>query len=658
MLKYFYKIGILFVVSFVFTSTLFAQEVVTRGDLDKKSLKVYKSAIAEGRNKKYKKSLELFNKVLKKYPSFLDAQLRKAGMFYNMKQYAQSAQEFEKAITIDPDYDPQMYFSLAIVYRDMESYESAAQNFQEYIDRGKDEKRKKRAVRFRDRALFIHNALANPVPFQPEKMGGDINTQFSEYVPKMNLQGTEMIFTRRVKNTINSFGNGQEDFFKATFIDGELQEVVELYELNSEDNEGVHTLSADGSTIIFTACDKRKTGIGSCDLYYSFRKGIAWSIPSNMGKVINSISWDGQPSLSADGKQLYFSSSRQDGFGGKDIWMSTRTDTSGWTVPSILPDVINTSGNEESPFIHPDGHTLYFRSNMHIGMGSYDIFYSRYNDKTKKWSKPKNLGYPINTKGNEGAFSVSLDGKKAFYVSDMAYLEDPKNANLDIYTFDLYEEARPMPTTFVKASIKDAVTGDPLRANYSIVPLNKELNTIRGKSDGEGDMITSLPTNFNYAFFVEKDGYILYSGSFQLEGIQEVTDPFLLEIELTPVKLPELETINYIAKPMLLQNIFFETGLAELKEESTVEIQRLSDNLLQNPSLKIEIHGHTDNVGSKEANLLLSEKRAEAVANALITFGVAESRITFKGFGETKPVDTNETEAGRKNNRRTEFVIK
>lgn len=644
------NIAVVCLLVFFSNANLVGQDIISRSDLDKKSLKTYKQAIKEGRGKKYQKSLTLFNKVLKKHPLFIDGQLRKAGMLHNMKDYAASAKEFEKAIKLAPDYDANMYFSLAIVNRDLDKFDVAAKYFQEYIDRAEEGKRKKRALDYRDRALFMHSAMSNPVPFNPTLLEGGINSRYSEYVPLMNIEGSELIFTRRL--------NGQEDFYIAYFENGEIVEVNEMEGLNTLDNEGIHTMSADGNLMIFTACNRRLTGMGACDLYYSFREGDQWSIPSNMGKVINSISQDRQPSLSSDGKKLFFSSNRQDGYGGSDIWMSTRTDTSGWTLPVVLPDIINTKGDEESPFIHPDGHTLYFRSNKHIGMGDFDIFFSRYIDSTNTWTIPVNIGYPINTEGDEGAFSVSLDGKKAFYTSDMAYLNDKSNSNLDIYSFDLYEEARPMPTTFVKAVITDANTGIPLQGVYSIEPLKKDLNTISGIANRNGSFITSLPTNFDYAFFVEMKGYALYSGNFSLEGIQNVTEPYVLEILMQPIPNITNENNTVEIEPIVLNNIFFETGSASLLPESDIEISRLAENLKINNTLKIEIHGHTDNVGSDADNLILSEERAKSVKDALIKKGILASRISSKGFGEMKPVDSNETESGRKNNRRTEFVVK
>lgn len=642
---------ILLIVVGIFVSTEgVSQNIKTRADLDKKSLKTYKEAISLGRQKKYQKSLKLYSKLLKKHPEFIDAQLRKAGMLHNLKRYADAAQEFEKAISMAPEYNPQMYFSLALTYRDLDQFDRAAQNFQFFIDRAENPKKIQRAKYFRERALFAHEAMANPVPFDPILLDGGINSPNSEYVPLMNIEGDQMVFTRRVQN--------QEDFYKADYIDGSFVNVEEMSGLNTHQNEGIHTTSADGKTLIFTACNRRRTGIGSCDLYFSHYEDGNWSVASNMGKIINSISWDSQPSLSSDGKKLFFSSNRRDGHGGNDIWLSTRTDTSGWTLPRPLPTEINTSGNEESPFIHPDGHTLYFRSDKHIGMGSYDIFYSRYIDSTNTWTPAQNLGYPINTKGNEGALSVSLDGKMAYFASDMAYLDDKANANLDIYSFELYHDARPLPTTFVKATITDKETGQALSAEYSIEPLRKRFNRISGVSDGSGHFITSLPTNMDYGFFVQKKGYVLHSGNFSLKGIKDVSDPFVLEIKLIPISEEAPMEDASRPEPILLNNIFFESGAATLKTESDLEISRLANNLQENSKLKIEIHGHTDDVGSEEDNLLLSQQRAEAVVMALIDKGVEPGRISSKGFGESRPIDTNETEEGRKNNRRTEFVVK
>jgi outer membrane protein OmpA-like peptidoglycan-associated protein len=644
------KIGLLAgIIMITVLSTSYAQVVKSRKDLDKKSLKNYKKAISEGRNGKFDKSLKLYDKVLKKHPMFIDAQLRKAGMLHNMEKFDLSAKAFEDAIAMAPEYDPQMYYSLAIVYRDLKNYDLAARNFQFYIDKSNDEKRKIRAADLRDRAAFAHEATTNPVPFDPKKVGGDVCSDYSEYAPMMNIEGDRMIFTRRV--------GGQEDFYIAEVKDGEFIRVAEIEGLNTPQNEGIHTISADGRTMIFTACDRRKTGIGSCDLYYANLDSDYWTIPSNMGKVVNSVLWDSQPSLSADGKTLFFSSGRQDGYGGNDIWMTTKTDSSGWLFPTLLPEEINTSGNEESPFIHPDGQTLYFRSDKHIGMGGYDIFYSRYIDSTNTWTPAKNIGYPINTEGSEGALSVSLDGTTAYFASDMAYLDDKSNANLDIYSFELYPEARPRLTTFVKAQIKDSETGLPLSADYRIEVLTGQSSPSYGKADERGSFINSLLTNQSYALFVTMDGYVHHSENFDLVGVQDAINPYILDIELTQAKLPEANT-QVSSEPIVLNNIFFDSGQATLKPASDFELNTLAQDLKDNPSIKIQIIGHTDNVGSENDNQKLSEARAKAVAAALVSRGIDYSRVSYLGLGESQPIADNDTESGRKKNRRTEFILK
>lgn len=635
-----------FLVFFTFNIS-FSQEWTKVEDLHWKFKNKYDEAIKEGRKNNFKKSIKNFQKVIDKYPNFIDAKLKLAGMYYNAKEFDKSVAIFKEVIEMAPHYDPLIYYSLAIVYNDTKDYENAAKYFDEFVRLFPEEPLVERATNFRNVARFRDKALKNPVPFTPVKLKGGVNTKYSEYMPAMNIEGDKMIFTRRV--------GGQEDFYIAKFEEDEFVEVTAIDALNTPQNEGVHTVSADGKTLIFTACDRRKTGLGSCDLYYTRLDKDNWHIPRNMGKVINTIWWDAQPSLSADGHKLYFSSNRKYGHGGNDIWVSTRTDTSGWTPPIPLPTEVNSEGNDESPFIHPDGHTLYFRSNGRPGMGDYDIYYSRYIDSTDTWTEAKNIGHPINTEGSEGALAVSLDGKTAYFASDMAYLEGNERPNLDIYSFPLYEDARPWPTTFVKAKIVDADSGLPLEAGFSIESLEKEMADNKGVSDEDGTFIISLPTNLSYALFIEKEGYALHSENFKVRGINSSNDPYVLQVALQKISSDPKESDP---KPIVLNNIFFASGSSELLATSDREISRLANNLKDNPTLKIEIHGHTDNVGSEEDNLILSTERAKAVENALIEKGISKNRISSNGFGETSPIASNDTEEGRQKNRRTEFIIK
>ena len=641
----------LFAVSIAMSSN--AQEVVFRKDLDSKMQKEYKNVGPLSRAKKYDKALKKLNKILKKYPTFVDGYLKKSGLLYNMRDKEAAIQVINQAIAISPEFDAEMYYSKAFIHKELDQYEQAAFNFDMYIARAAEGKRKEKARVYYAQTAFADQATKNPVPYEPQKLKGDINSSLSEYIPAITLDGEQMIFTRRQ--------GGQEDLFIADLEDGIYQNIRPLEAVNTARNEGVHTISADGSRIIFTACGRQKEGLGGCDLFTSRIVNGEWSIPQNLGPVINTPAWEAQPSLSADGHTLYWSSNRKYGKGGNDIWMSTRTDTSGWNPPTPLGETINTSYNEESPFIHPDGKTLYFRSDRPAGMGGFDIFYSRFNDTTKLWQPAVNMGYPINTQNSEGALSVSLDGKLAFFATDQETGEANGPKNLDIFTFELYNEAKPQPVTFVKAIVIDAESGKPLRANIEIVNLSNNADKQLAKTNSKGTYINSLLARKSYAFFVSAPGYSFASEHMDLNSVKSVYDPIIVSIGLQKLPAEEVVVDKTVekdeAEEIVLKNVFFETGSAQLTSTSEAEISRLADILKKNNTYKMVISGHTDNIGSAADNLVLSEKRAKAVVEALVLKGINSARLSYKGYGEDQPIDTNETTAGRQNNRRTTFKI-
>jgi outer membrane protein OmpA-like peptidoglycan-associated protein len=405
--------------------------------------------------------------------------------------------------------------------------------------------------------------------------------------------------------------------------------------------------------MVFTACDRRDV-FGSCDLYYSMLMDDKWTIPVNMGHKVNSAAWDSQPALSADGRTLIFSSRRLGTKGGADLWTTWRDEKDAWVTPVNLGPEINSSGDDESPFLHPDGQTLYFRSDGHPGMGSFDIFYSRKNEFTDTWQKPENIGYPINTEGEEGAFVVSLDGKTAYFASDTDFSTGKSKGNLDIYYFHLYEEARPKPSGFIKGFVTDAISGLPLKVKVTIKDLTSGKNNFVLNTDKDGYFISGISVGKNYACIIQHKDYQYYAENINLTLVDILHHPYLLKIALLPVTKIKEVTEN---EPVVLQNIFFRSGSAELLAESGAEIDLLYTLLIENPELNIKITGYTDNVGQDEDNKLLSEQRAAAVAHALIAKGIDSKRINSEGKGELFPIDTNDTEAGRQKNRRTEFVI-
>ena len=367
-------------------------------------------------------------------------------------------------------------------------------------------------------------------------------------------------------------------------------------------------------------------------------------MPRNLGGPVNTSKWESQPSVSADGKTLYFVSNRSGGSGGMDIWVTQLAPNNEWTVPRNLGGKINTPFSEETPFIHPDGKTLYFTSNGHVGMGEKDIYVTR-KDADENWSEPKNLGYPINTWNDEQGLFVAASGENAYFSSD----RKGGYGKLDLYSFKLYEEARPTRVTYVKGKVKNKETGRPLGAKFELIDLATSEVVIESSSDQiDGKFLVTLPVDHEYALNVSKDNYLFYSEHFALPKQQDITKPYRMDVELQPIKFGE---------KVVLKNIFFETASFELLPVSTVELDKLVAFMNNNPTIHIEIGGHTDNVGKPESNQLLSENRSKSVRQYLIDHAISEGRIQFKGYGEEQPVDTNETPEGRAKNRRTEFKV-
>lgn len=639
-----FAIAVIFILA---GSKIQAQDYTTLKNVDKKTKKIYTKALVEARKKEYASAIKLLQKAISRKPDFIDAYMLQSGMKYHEKKYQQSIDLLRKAIEIDDQYDDLMYLTLANTHRALDQYEDATLALEKFLAQHPNHPKARKANYLLEQSQFAAEAIKNPVPFEPILLNNAINTELSEYTPRLTIDGSQLIFTRRI--------GGQEDFYIADLtVDSIISRPMD--ELNTPYNEGVHAITADGRMIIYTACD-RKLGEGSCDLFYSKIIDGKWSEEIGMTRRINSPNWEGHPSLSADGRLLFFSSTRPGGQGGKDIWVSSKSDTSGWSYPIALSDKINTSGNEETPFLHPDGETLYFRSDGHLGMGGYDIFYTKFDFDKKEWSEPKNIGYPINTKGSEGALTVSLDGKTAYFASDMAYLGNDRGKNLDIYKFDLYKIARPKPTTYVRVKIIDSQSRLPIQADYTIIDQTHQ-HTVDEGITTDGSFITALPAYANYSCIIEKENYLYHSEYFELDTVQNILKPYELVIELE--KLESAKAARVAAEApvaIIMNNIFFVSGSYQLMEQSDEELNTLYKTLMDNPDLRIKIIGHTDDVGSEEDNLILSERRAKAVVDYLIEKGVERGRLKYEGMGESMPIESNETPEGRKKNRRTEFMI-
>ena len=509
--------------------------------------------------------------------------------------------------------------------------------------------------------IFAREAIKLKVPFNPINLGKGVNSQYDEYYPALTADDAELLFTRKIPDSrVRGIGNNpgvQEDFFvslrdttknvwqNATGLAGNI---------NTEYNEGAPTITADGKTMVFTACElygdldygQDRVGFGSCDLFISYKENNSWSKPQNLGKSINSAHWETQPSLSADGRVLFFIRGKRDrnrNINNMEIMFSVKSPDGTWSQAFPMPAPINTPENESSVHIHPDGQTLYFASTGHPGFGGEDLFVTRIGE-NGEWTEPENLGYPINTSKNENSLLVSSKGEIAYFASN----RDGGNGGLDLYQFILPEKLRPVPVSFTKGFVYDIENKKPLDANFRLVDIKTGDLIVESRSDNKGEFLVTLPSNKDYALEVQKDGYLYHSENFSLKENPDAAEPRYLNIGMSPVKQGE---------SVVLRNIFFESGKFDLKPESEVELKNLHVFLSKNPSLRIEIAGHTDNVGEEADNLLLSKNRAEAVYTYLIINGIAKERITFKGYGESQPVASNDTPEGRAANRRTVFTV-
>lgn len=607
------------------------------------------------------KAIKEFEKALKASPSFIDAQLQWAAMKYDLNLYPEAELGFEKVVALDPNYNSKVFYTLAIAESRQEKFAEAATHFQEYLDSNpKSETLKKKTRKHLANCKFKTEVGNKKVPFAPKSIGDNINTAADEYLPSLTADGATLVYTRKEGN--------QEDFFISRKVEDAWRKGRAMEDINTPMSEGAQSISADGKFLVFTACN-RPDGLGSCDLYFSEVKKGRWTKPANMGAPVNSKAWESQPSISADGKTLYFSYAKNFNSERRDIKVSYRQADGKWSKPVGIGEEINTEYTEQSPFIHSDGQTLYFMSNGHPGFGSHDLFYSR-KQEDGSWSTPTNLGFPINTAAAEGAMVISLDGKTAYFSTDrdnpsaegLSPFEKPNSkGNSDIYTFDLYPEARPLPLTYVKAKVFDAGTKKPLEANVDFVDLQKSISQASSITDGDGEFLVCLPLGKNYALNVSKEGYLFHSENFALVD-RNSNKPYVLEIALR--KIPKSELANNgtpapvpSSEPIVLKNVFFDTGSADLRSESYIELNNLKKLLEKNPGMTIQVNGHTDNVGSEADNQKLSTDRARAVYEYLVKGGIAAGRMNYKGFGESKAIDTNDSPEGRQRNRRTEFLI-
>jgi outer membrane protein OmpA-like peptidoglycan-associated protein len=627
------RYGILFLAIFMALHTQ-AQQGVYTGTKNKKAETLFVEALKLYTMGNNRDSFTKLKDCLEKDTSYLDAWMLLADIREQNDQYREAITIYSKVIAINPSF-AMPYYKTAYAALQYGQYEKALENINEYKSKGGTQIDRAKVDRILRVASFGTQAIKDPFPFDPQNLGTNVNSPLNDYFPGVTADGQTLIFTRLIN------GNNEEFYISKKEGDSWGPSRNMGSPVNTALNEGTISLSSDGQYIFFTGCN-RQDGEGSCDIYFSALDGDTWRKPQNLGHPINTRAWDSQPSVSFDGKTLYFSSARPGGFGESDIWYSTY-DKGRWSVPQNIGAEINTTGSEQSPFIAKDDQTLYFISDGHEGLGGMDIFVSR-RQPDGTWGKAINLGYPINTHQNEMCISISADGETAYIAS-----QRPEGiGGLDIYSFTLYEAARPLKTAFVKGVVYDARNLSKLQARIELIDLSNGKPIIEASSNKlTGNFLFCLQGNKNYALNVSKDGYLFYSENFSLKE-QSVDKPLYLDVPLNAITTGE---------KVVLKNVFFDVDKYDLKHESKVELDKVVGLLNQNPGMRIEISGHTDNTGIKQKNIDLSNNRAKSVMDYIVSQGITAQRLTHKGYADSQPVADNKTEEGRKLNRRTEFKI-
>ncbi|SMD36898.1 Tetratricopeptide repeat-containing protein [Reichenbachiella faecimaris] len=611
---------------------------------DKRAEKYYEEARQFLKRAQFREAFEPLQDALDKDPNFIEVWLAIGSANYRLGRLDETLVALHKALEIDPDYSKSIYayFLIGEIYFKQANYEEAKSYLGHYLSRDNTEiQKRKQAEVMVDNCQFALMAMETPFDYNIQVLPDHANSFALQYFPVLSVDQQKIYFTRREGLSVQ---HDEDIFFSDRQADGGWSVPQSISEnINSVYNEGAASLSADGRMLVFTSCDGRR-GYGSCDIYVSYKEGNNWSEPENMGNMINSAAWEAQPSLSADGSTVYFVSNRQGGFGRKDIWSSTKNKKGKWGEAVNIGKKINTNKDEISPFIHANGESIYYSSNGNIGLGGLDIYMSEKTDSL--WSEPVNLGYPLNDAHDQVSLYISSDGEKGYYTIEK---KDRGSFESKLYSFDLPDSFQvSSKSSYLKGTVTDAETGSPLSAEIKLYKLDNEKFYSELSSDKEsGEYTVVLSEKNQYGLYVSSKGYLFQDFSFSFDEIK-VFDSNLLDIKLEPVK---------IGATTVLGNIFFDFNEYTLQRSSMSELKEVYDFLKQNPNVKVEISGHTDNVGTAAYNLELSTKRAKSVYDFLLFKRIRAEQISYVGYGHAHPVAPNDNLENQSMNRRIEFKI-
>jgi len=595
--------------------------------------KLFEKAVSAIDNHEYAAAVNLLNESIEKDSNYIDSYITLFQVYVDLKKNEKAISIFEKAFHLDSASCIPFFIKYANAYAGIGNYKKA----NELLHKIKSELPVYLTQSFNQLKTICDFALSYPMDINSKVInaGDSINSANAEYFPTVTVQDSLLIFMRKD-------GILREDFFVSIISPDNSSKAQPLSDsLNLAAKKGAPSLSSDLNTLYFSA-EYNEAGFGRYDIYKVTKTNSGWSLPKNLGQNINTDWWESAPSISPDGQALYFSSNKPGGFGGIDIYVSYKNERGGWKQAVNLGPSINTTGDEQTPFIHADNKTLYFSSNGWPGFGGADLFVT-YKTVNGSWAKPINLGYPINTNENEASVAISSNGKEGYIASD----RPDSRGGLDIYKISLPDFARANKTLYFNGYINDAISKKPLTGTVKLVDPSDANKFMLINVDSTGYFVLSLPYFDSLGIQVNSPQHeyasILINKKY-LDTIKGATIPF----NLNPI-------VNQFTKNF--NNVFFETNAATLLANSNVELNALVNYLLATPKATILIEGHTDNTGLAANNLLLSTKRAEAIAQYLINKGIPSIRIATKGLGDTKPITDNHTEKGRAQNRRTSFTI-
>ncbi|MCC5936741.1 MAG: OmpA family protein [Lunatimonas sp.] len=612
--------------------------------IDRRAIRLYEEGEQFSGTRQWDEAAKSYQAAYERSSDFFEAYLRHSQVLLtrgSLDKAMEIAEKGARRVKNQQGFKGRFGWLISEIHFQKGDFQAAIETFEASVPLLEESLKETERFQQRSRQLeFISEQLGEQLDIHKERLPDPLNGFRLQYFPVLTADSKKILFTKR-----DGLQNHEHEDIYVAYLDDEEnwsppQPISQS--INSRYNEGTCTISADGNLLIFTSCDTPDS-FGSCDLYLSQKLKGVWQRPVNMGKNVNSRFWDSQPSLSADGRVLFFSSNRREGFGGNDIWYSERLDDGSWGVAKNLGPKVNTERDEVSPYIFFNNEVLFFASDGHLGFGGKDLFLSRFSG--GEFGEPQNLGYPINDQNDQLALFITAQMDYAYYTENIFHEGRPDSSFLYRFNFpqDIYLGEKILVT---EGMVLDAKTGEPIDARLSLVALENDSTMYEFRSDGKtGQFLMLYPDKGQAGLYVEREGFVPKIFNVEKDSLKNRDN---LVISLDPI-----ESGTYF----IFENVFFDFDRTDLKENSIASLNRLKAFLTQNPGLRIRIEGHTDNVGNTAYNEKLSRQRAESVRDFLIQAGVASETVDVLGKGDKSPLVPNDSEENRALNRRIEVVI-